>query len=314
MFDELNEQLAAVIEKRRERQKLLKKLSAVEGELVQEQTQRTVLHQALEREGADIGALEGLSLTALFHTILGDRDRQLERERQEYLAAKLKFDACEETLRTLTGEKAALQLEIAAFGDVDREYRALLEEKEQTMLREGLADALQLAELDETLAKAKSEAKELREAVNVGVAALDALEDVRKALSGAQGWGAWDLLGGGLLATAIKHGRINQAKKAAHRAQQALRHFQWELADLPRHYHRSIDIDIGSFAGFADYFFDGLIVDWVVQSRIVQSLAHVNEVRKRVLEATGHLRTRQMEVDTEIQRTEAQRQHFIEYV
>mgnify|MGYP001559106142 CR=1 FL=1 len=37
----------------------------------------------------------------------------------------------------------------------------------------------------------------------------------------------------------------------------------------------NIDINIGSFETFADYFFDGLISDWVVQSGIHELLEGV---------------------------------------
>ncbi|HHV26901.1 MAG TPA: hypothetical protein GXX63_06870 [Tissierellia bacterium] len=40
----------------------------------------------------------------------------------------------------------------------------------------------------------------------------------------------------------------------------------------------NIDINIGSFETFADYFFDGLIADWMVQSKINDSLTRVYNI------------------------------------
>ena len=43
-----------------------------------------------------------------------------------------------------------------------------------------------------------------------------------------------------------------------------------------------IDINISSFDTFADYFFDGLIFDWIVQSKINDSLDRVINLDRKV--------------------------------
>ncbi|WP_077368186.1 hypothetical protein [Anaerosalibacter sp. Marseille-P3206] len=43
-----------------------------------------------------------------------------------------------------------------------------------------------------------------------------------------------------------------------------------------------IDINISSFDTFADYFFDGLIFDWIVQSKINDSLNRVINLDRKV--------------------------------
>ena len=43
-----------------------------------------------------------------------------------------------------------------------------------------------------------------------------------------------------------------------------------------------IDINISSFDTFADYFFDGFIFDWIVQSKINDSLDRVINLDRKV--------------------------------
>jgi|GEM_PF-3558734 len=52
----------------------------------------------------------------------------------------------------------------------------------------------------------------------------------------------------------------------------------------------NIDINIGSFETFADYFFDGLISDWIVQSGINESLDSVHLVANDVDNVIGSLK------------------------
>ena len=80
------------------------------------------------------------------------------------------------------------------------------------------------------------------------------------------------MVGGGLLATAAKHSNIDEAKKLIHGVQIWLRKFKRELADIQITEMANMDIQIDSFSTFADYFFDNLIFDWVVQSKINRSL------------------------------------------
>jgi hypothetical protein len=78
----------------------------------------------------------------------------------------------------------------------------------------------------------------------------------------------------------VKHGHIDDARSYASDVQTLLNRFRTELADVK--ISSQIIIDIGGFTKFADFFFDGLISDWVVQSRIHESQESVDRVRDQV--------------------------------
>ena len=142
----------------------------------------------------------------------------------------------------------------------------------------------------EELADARSDAKELREAIDAGQRVLDGLESVVASLKSARNWGIWDMIGGGLISTMVKHSKIDDARASVERVQGALRRFQRELADVQA--EADIAIEIGSFATFADYFFDGLVADWVVQSRIERSLENVLRLQGQVRRMVRELQTK----------------------
>ncbi|NLC11364.1 MAG: hypothetical protein GX767_03815 [Firmicutes bacterium] len=105
------------------------------------------------------------------------------------------------------------------------EYQELLAEKEAVILSDEGGRARPLLELSVELGELKANQKELTEAIEAGKHALKLLQKVRDSLSSAQGWSIWDMLGGGLIATAVKHSRIDDARKHVHDAQQALHRF-----------------------------------------------------------------------------------------
>ena len=44
----------------------------------------------------------------------------------------------------------------------------------------------------------------------------------------------------------------------------------------------SLEIDVGGFLQFADYFFDGIVADWMVQSKIQKGRKQVQQAIQQV--------------------------------
>lgn len=121
--------------------------------------------------------------------------------------------------------------------------------------------------------------REVNEAVVAGREALARLNEARSLLDSAGNWGIVDMLGGGLLTTMIKRSKMKDADGVMQEARQALKRFQKELMDVENipEFH----IEMGDFLAFADYFFDGIIADVMVQSRINDAKRQVdNAIRK----------------------------------
>ena len=78
----------------------------------------------------------------------------------------------------------------------------------------------------------KDKNTEIREAIDAGNRALSALEEAARHLQAARGLGLWDMLGGGFLSSLLKHSKMDDAQRAMNRAEQELRAFGRELADL----------------------------------------------------------------------------------
>ncbi len=282
MFDELNRQLIDLREKMNMNARLQKKLSGARASLIQLKSKRSHLGAILESETNDVRKLEGLSLTALFYAILGNKDQQLEKERQECLAAKLRYDECGQAISVIENELSEIQLRIRGLENPKSQYANLLAEKEKLIATTDNPSLKRLIDLSEHLADLQSNIKEINEAISTGKEVIGGLEHVIESLKSAENWGTWDMLGGGLLVTAMKHSRIDDARSGVSYLQGSLRRFQRELTDVNIGWGGISEIDIGSFATFSDYFFDGLISDWVVQGKIKDSLWNAEQMLERI--------------------------------
>jgi len=122
--------------------------------------------------------------------------------------------------------------------------------------------------------------KEKREAVDAGYRALDSLRAARENLDSAKNWGLWDMFGGGLISTMLKQSKMDSSKQNMERAKYDLHRFSQELRDVSISY--DLDIEMGDFLSFADWFFDGFFVDWMVQDRINKAREQVSEAIRQV--------------------------------
>lgn len=120
----------------------------------------------------------------------------------------------------------------------------------------------------------------INEAIAAGEQALDSLYAAKQKLDSAKGWSWVDLFGGGFITDMIKHSKMEDASRCMEDAKCNLRIFQQELSDAQ--ISADLDMEVGEFLAFADFFFDGLIADYLVQSKIA-------DARRQVADAIGQV-------------------------
>jgi len=280
MFEDINNKIFKLREKMNRKQKLESMLEQAKKELDMQKNRKDELNKILNKEEKDVKKLESLSITGLFYSILGSKEEQLDKERQEYLAAKLKYDECLNSISDIETEIINYKEELRKYFDLDKEYEKFLKEKQELILgKNDEKSQMLIANLDKAT-DLELDIKEVKEAINAGNNLHSALSQLIKTLESAKSWGTWDVLGGGIIATAAKHSKIDEAKEQVYNVQSLIRAFEKELSDIEM--STDIDINISSFDTFADYFFDGLIFDWIVQSKINDSLDRVINLDRKV--------------------------------
>lgn len=132
-----------------------------------------------------------------------------------------------------------------------------------------------------------SRKQEIREAIEAGHYALEALDEAAGKLDSAKRWGIWDILGGGFFSSLIKHGRIEEARDALDDARQALWRFGQEAADVRELV--TLDVDLSQLNSFFDVAFDNALADIFTQQRLSEASERVDEARRRVRRALDRL-------------------------
>ncbi len=117
--------------------------------------------------------------------------------------------------------------------------------------------------------------REMDEAILAGERALESLKQAQQKLDRAKSWGIFDIFGGDFFGTFMKHSRMREATDHMESAKRNLQLFQRELRDVDKKIN--LNMNVGGFLSFADFFFDGLIADMLMQSKIHEAREQVND-------------------------------------
>lgn len=88
------------------------------------------------------------------------------------------------------------------------------------------------------------------------------------------------MLGGGLISDLIKHSKMEEASKSMEEAKYHLQRFRKELSDVNGNFN--LQLNVGGFLSFADFFFDGFVADYLVQSKISEARRQVDDAIAKV--------------------------------
>lgn len=288
MYSEVNNQIYNLKEKIRIKEKLETLRNMTTIELAKKLHNKDQLLKALEKEEKDVIKLESTGISSLFLSLMSKKEDRLDKEREEFLTAKLKYEECLESIRELEAEIQYANIELKKYSSANEDYLKAIKDKRQIILREDSMESKKLKEGLEAINELKLDIKEIKEAINAGEKTNTSLQKMKEHLNTARGWGMWDMMGGGLISNIAKHSAIEKANQIAHSTQNDLKSFQKELSDVNN--FTEITVDLSNFATFADFFFDGFFVDWFVQSKINSSIDNVDNTYNKISEIVSELK------------------------
>ncbi|MFD2045097.1 hypothetical protein ACFSTA_15545 [Ornithinibacillus salinisoli] len=310
MFQNLNEQIVRVKGDIRKKGKFEKQLTDYENELQEvEDTIKNVSEQ-LEKEKKDVQKLEGISITNLISSIVGTKYERLDKEEKEVAAVQLQLEEAKKTKHEIVDEMTVVHQKRKLVMNSEQEYQELLQTKE-ALIKDSNSDySDKLFRLDEEEADVQAYLTELGEAITAGENVKWALLQAIDSLQSAKGWGTWDMVGGGMISSAIKHDHIDQATDQIHIAQSKMRKFQKELLDVNE--VAAMHVDMSGLLKFADFFFDGFIVDWMVQGRINDSLQQTKEQLSHVNNILSKLKSQEEQSENNLNQLKIDKKNVIE--
>ncbi|MFE6169963.1 hypothetical protein ACFVP8_19115 [Viridibacillus arvi] len=274
------------------RDKVLRRQIALQEQLEEIGRRSERYYRKLQKETKDVDRLDRFSFLNMFRTWTGKQDEIRLKELSEMASAEAKWREAEKMKETLQADLAEIQTELynPKWQNIDDRWSAIIKEKEEFIFNNNLPECRLLGDLYEERTLLTTLHQEIKEAMKAGDVAKRSLQFALKRLDNAEGYSTWDtFLGGGFIATALKHGELDDTENAIHKAQVALQNFQTELLDVREIQVENLQVERGSFITFADYVFDDIFSEWSLHSRIKSSQKHVEQTLNQVIATCDEL-------------------------
>ena len=278
VYDERLEKLQRDAARKRRLESMLGELRAQRSEL---EARVSELEAIKLQEQEDVERLESGGITALFYSLVGKGEEKLTKERREAAAAALKYESAARELDSVMSDIAGCESELAGLSGCEQEYEETLQAKSREVKASGGAAAAKLLELEAQAAACVGRKKEILEAIAAGSEALVTAEEILDDLDSAGSW-----------------------------ATSQLRRFKTELADVGG-IGADVRVNVDGFLRFADYFFDGIFVDFAVMDHISNSAEQVQAVHARISDVLERLHAMLSRTETELNETRAQADELV---
>ena len=267
------------------------------------------LKRELESQQGDVLRLERVTLSAIFYSLIGKKEERLDKEKQESYGAKLKYDTAALEQRQVCSQIQDMEEQLRELAGIENRYTQLLQEKTQEIRNSGTPQAEELLQLERRITEKQSQKKEISEAIFAGNQAMNTVNEILTDLNDAEGWGIWDLAGGGLMSDLVKHNCLDEAQENVQKLQGELLRFKTELADVS--VDAQLQVRVDGFLRFADYFFDGLFADWTVLDHINESQGEVTKVQSQIRQLLSNLTAMLNGINEEITMLEQEKKKLV---
>ncbi len=302
--------LKSLKEKMSEYQHVNSKLTSLYDQQRELQNRENELHYFKEKEQNDVDKLEGRSLANFFYQVVGKMDDKLDQERREAYEAAVRYDAVKRELEAVEHDIRELSGKARELRECEALYEQMLKERREEIRSSGSQAGERILEIELEIASLEQQKQEISEAMAAGSTAAFTADAVLDSLKSAENWGAWDMIGGGTISTFIKHQHMDEAQEKVEKLQVQLRRFRTELADVGR-IQEDLQVSLDGFMRFADWFFDGLFVDWAVMNQINQSQSQVQGTKNQIHQVLGRLRSLQSAVEDAIAAKQAEIEEIV---
>lgn len=269
--------------------------------------QEAELREARLDEAEDVENLEGRSLARFIYSLTGSLDDKLEKERAEARAAAVKHDSVVRELEDLDDDIAETGAELRELSGCEVRYSEAIHLRAAELKVSGSSVGGKLRELERTRSAMEERRREAQEAVSAGERALAAANEVVYSLEDSSDMATLDLFTDSFFVNMAKYSSIDEAQGHIERLRMALRRFDTELADVGD----SLNVNIGDFLGFADFFFDGLFADLASKGRIDVTLDRAYDVEQRINSSLERLRALQSDCDRRIEELESEYESLV---
>lgn len=292
---------------------LTRRVNNLKEDLKQVDKNLHALSIRVNKEKSDVDRLENASLPFLFRSILGNREQQLEIERQEYLQIVLQYNAAIDRREILLFELNVLEQKIAQVEDSRKDLDDLMQQKEKLLLKDYPVISGSLKRLDHKIQLQTLKLNEIDEAIREGDQCQKLATTIIAELQKVKKWGQYTMHGRGRYSSYSKKAFVDTAAENANRLQQYLCSFEEELMDVYKKQDFNLDdvLQVSEFNKFLKKFYDNMITDWIVRKGLSNTIHQMETIWSKSARILKMLRTEKRKILKEIKAYQQEKKELI---
>jgi hypothetical protein len=233
------------------------------------------LEKVLDQTNIHINNIMAFSLKELFSSSLGDREQQLESERQRYLETVLRYRELKKSLQLLEFERDVLADKVLRLPELKSRLNILLRSREQLLDDSDVTLKRAIGRVDRRIMQQMQLKAKTEEAKKHCYKVIEYIYRVLDFFEATQGWGFFQHK-----RFAESH-KIDQAETYLSKIKQTLLTLEDELEAINQlAKQEKFRLDIAR--RFASLYIDNLILDWMVSGKIKHAEETLDNVKDRM--------------------------------
>lgn len=249
------------------------------------------------KESEDVEKLQAESLSTFLKRLVGSYDKNLDKEMQEQLAAKMELDLSSALLLESREQLGTIQTAINQTTARIKQLKELLYRQDTNFRKKISVEETKRTQLNQEL-------NELDEALAAGEKVLDGIDFALDDLDSADSFSTWDMFtNSSLLFDMMKYDKIDKAEAKMNRLEQLLENYTQELKDLSLDTYLSYEKFSGMSKTF-DIFFDNLFSDWDTKSKIGRNIDMLETLETAIEELQSKLENNKEDIQKRIEESE----------
>jgi hypothetical protein len=312
MSDDIEDRLMSAARDARELEVCGQRCADLQVRLRSAQAGVTAARASCAGELHDVERLEHMSLTRVLASLHGSRDDNLARERAEADAARFRVAEAESRLAAVQGELSTADNRRQQLAGAPDAYADALTAKERYLTATSDPRRATLLQLADERGRLTAEVRAMHDAQQLAATADAALAQARDRLGSASSWSTYDTyFGGGMIASVVKHQRMDEAAQAAAEADRRLAALRTELVDVTRLGPTAPQLNASAGLKVTDILFNNIFTDLAVGHQIREAQATVDNSAQLVGDIRNQLTRGVAAAEDRLAAIEAQRQGLL---
>lgn len=283
----INEKLQAAIKELQIMRLTERHLQNIEKSIREKTDQVFLLEDIVDTEYQDIEALEATSINNLFANILGDKNQQLEIEKQEYLDVVLAYKDAKQSLNLLEQERKKAIESIKEIRAKETLVEELMKIREREIEKSDIKYKSKYLQLCRQADQSARMRLEIIEAQIEGLKCKRETEKIVKFLEQAEKLREWGFENKKDYRT--EKTNVDLAVEAYYKLKIHLQKFEKELDDIYTNKKMVLSSDFRKFDHFIEVYYNYLINDWIVKSKISNTTSMMLGLKDEILRLLNSL-------------------------